>query len=89
MNFSSDITKNHKIKLLGLVMMGLLVFILTWPFAFGYQHLEQSYGLVFMLAGIIPYLIGFLIVIPWIALSWAAAYDNLSREYQEKIYVEG
>ena len=78
---SAEITKGYKAKLFWLLLTGLVLFVLTWPFAFGLQNIGSSKGNLYMLVGIIPYLVGFLLVAPWLTAAWATAYDTLSKRY--------
>jgi len=78
---SAEITKGHKVKLFGLLLIGLVLFVLTWPFAFGLQNIGSSKGNLYVIVGIVPYLVGFLLVAPWLTAAWATAYDTLSKRY--------
>lgn len=77
--YSGLITKGFKVKLFGLLLAGFLVLALTWPFAFGLQNIGSDKGNFYMMIGIIPYLIGNLLVVPWVAAAWATAYDALIK----------
>lgn len=81
--FSGRITDGYKIKLFGLLLMGFLVMLLTWPFAFGLQNIGGNRGIFYMMVGIVPYLVGFWVVAPWLTAAWATAYDTLSKRYEQ------
>lgn len=82
-SYSGRITKGHIIKLSALLIMIPVTIALTWPFGFGLQNIRTNEGLYYMAIGIIPYLLGFWIVIPLTTAVWATAYDVLSKQYDE------
>ena len=68
-------------KPFGLWVVSFLLSHLQYPFFFGLYSLLQGKGLNLLLlaVGIIPYLIGVLVITPWIGSAFAAAYDSLSK----------
>lgn len=79
---SSKITNGYKFELFGLLSIGFVMVFLTWPFAFGLQNIGSDKGLFYIIVGIIPYLIGFLVINPWLTASWATAYNVLSKRHE-------
>ena len=82
--FSGKITTGYKIKLFMLLFPGSVVmFILTWPFAFGLRNIGTSTGHFYMATGAFSYIVAFLLVNPLLGATWATAYDTLSKHYED------
>jgi hypothetical protein len=82
--FSGRITDGYKNKLFLLLLIGFVLLLpMTWPFAIGLQNIGGNKGNFYMMVGIIPYLVGFLVVTPWLTAAWATAYDTLSKTYEQ------
>ena len=83
---SGKITYGYKSKLLVVAFVaGLIPSLLILPFSTGLGLLREGNdnGLPLLAIGILPYLIGRMLVLPWAFASWASAYDSLVNRWQQ------
>ncbi len=78
LRFSGKITKGYKGKLFWLLFFSFLFNIPAIPFTIGLLYFHSRYGVVWLVAGIIPYVISVVVLTPWLGASYASAYDEIS-----------
>ena len=83
LRLSGRITAGHKLRLLAAAVGVVLMSLIGMPFAFGLQQIGTEPGNLLLAVGIVPYLLGVLVISPWLVASWASAYDSLLVRWEE------
>jgi uncharacterized membrane protein len=80
--YSGRITAGYKMKIFLVWLCVLLLSLITeFPLFLGLHQIYKGSGSTMLLIGSLPFLIGIIVIMPWLVASMACAYHNLALKY--------